>query len=106
MTRGISAAAKSNFASLSIVPWTRNTMSGKISCKSTEEIESSYLRWGYCIATRTINIFAAGLDEIRAHEALEKGVGDREIEKVAKALEHQECQRWQEAAIELCNLRS
>lgn len=29
-----------------------------------------------------------------------------EIEKVTKALVHRECRRWQEAAIELCNLRS
>lgn len=35
-----------------------------------------------------------------------QGVTGREIEKVTKALEHRECWRWQEAAIELCNLRS
>lgn len=33
-------------------------------------------------------------------------VTGREIEKVTKALAHRECRRWQEAAIELCNLRS
>lgn len=35
-----------------------------------------------------------------------QGVTGREIEKVTKTLEHRECRRWQEAAIELCNLRS
>lgn len=52
------------------------------------------------------NILAPRMAEIWARGERAKRVDDREIEKVTKPLEHRECRRWQEAAIELCNLPS
>lgn len=58
------------------------------------------MRNGCCIARRII------YRRIKYEVTSEKGVDDREIEKVTKALKHQERQHREEAVIELCNLCS